>query len=108
MRMKKDNPVSIETISHLKSVVAQYLPGMSDADVRFSQERQTCANFCNHYPQGKQCVHQKSSDDHTHYKSQRRVVTLSKNYEQAQQIHRQYARLTLDDTGNIVKMVVSH
>jgi len=105
---EKDNPVSIETISHLKSVVAQYLPGMSDADVRFSQERQTCANFCNHYPHGKQCVHQKSSDNHTHYKSQRRVVTLSKNYEQAQQIHRQYARLTLDDTGNIVKMVVSH
>jgi hypothetical protein len=103
-----DLPVSIETISHLKSVVAQYLPGMSDAEIKFSHEQQTCANFCNHYPLGKQCVHQKSSDNHPHSKSQRRVVTLSKNYEQAQHVHRQYARLTLDDTGNIIKMVVSH
>jgi hypothetical protein len=103
-----DLPVSIETISHLKSVVAQYLPGMDDAEIRFSHEQQTCANFCNHYPQGKQCVHQKSSDDRPHSKSQRRVVTLSKNYEQAHHVHRQYARLTLDDTGNIIKMVVSH
>ena len=39
---------------------------------------------------------------------QRRVVTLSKNFERAQHIHRQYARLTLDEGGKIVKMVVSH
>jgi len=106
---ENDIPVSLETISHLKSVVAQYLPGMDDADISYSQERKSCANFCNHYPAGKVCIHPKTNgDSNSPYSSQRRVVTLSKNFERAKQNHRQYARLTLDDRGKIVKMVVSH
>jgi hypothetical protein len=106
---EQDIPVSLETISHLKSVVAQYLPGMDDADVSYSQERQSCANFCNHYPEGKGCIQPKANgNSNSPYSSQRRVVTLSKSFERANKQHRQYARLTLDDRGKIVKMVVSH
>ena len=106
---EKDMPVSLETISHLKNIVSQYLPGMGDAEVRFSQERQSCSFFCNHYPAGKKCIQQKTNgNSNSAFTSQRRVVTLSKNFERAQHTHRQYARVTLDERGQIVKMVVSH
>jgi hypothetical protein len=102
-------PVSLETITHLKSIVAQYLPGMDDAEVSFSQERQSCSNKCINCKAGKKygMAHEYMKND-SPSNSQRRVVTLSKNFERAQQIHRQYARLTLDEGGKIVKMVVSH
>jgi tetratricopeptide (TPR) repeat protein len=101
--------VSLETIAHLKSVVAQYLPGMNDAEVSLYHEHQTCSNLCGNCGSGKSCcLSQTSAKSPSTIKTQRRVVTLSKNFERAQQIHRQYARLTLDDQGKIVKMVVSH
>lgn len=101
--------VSLETISHLKSIVAQYLPGMSDAKVSIFHEHQKCSNLCSRCGSDKQCcLSQSTSKNQAPFKSQRRVVTLSKNSEQSQQTHRQYARLTLDERGKIVKMVVSH
>ena len=106
---EKDIPVSLETISHLKSVLAEYLPGMDDANVSLSRERQTCSNLCNHCSTDKKCgLSHENGKNSAPIKSQRRVVTLSKNFEQAQHTHRQYARLTLDESGKIVKMVVSH
>jgi hypothetical protein len=104
-----DIPVSLETIAHLKNVVSQYLPGMSDAEVSYSQERKSCSFFCNHYPAGKKCIQQKTNENgNSPYALQRRVVTFSKNFERAQHTHRQYTRVTLDEKGQIVKMVVSH
>jgi tetratricopeptide (TPR) repeat protein len=101
--------VSLETISHLKSIVAQYLPGMNDAKVSLSHEHQTCSNLCGHCGTGKKCgMSQANSKNPLQIKSIRRVVTLSKNFEVAQHTHKQYARLTLDERGKIVKMVVSH
>jgi hypothetical protein len=101
--------VSLETISHLKSIVSKYLPGMDDAKVSLSHEHQTCLNLCGNCGSGKKCAFSEvNSKNHVALKSERRVVTLSKNFEQAQRTHKQYARLTLDERGNIVKMVVSH
>lgn len=101
--------VSLETISHLKSVVAQYLPGMDDAKVSLFHEHQVCSIQCGHCGTEKKCAFsQANSKDGPKIKTRRRVVTLSKNFEQAQRTHRQYARLTLDERGKIVKMVVSH
>jgi hypothetical protein len=101
--------VSLETISHLKSIVAGYLPGMYDAEVSLSHEHQTCSNLCGHCGTGKKCAFSEAnSKNPIAIKSQRRVVTLSKNFEQSERMHKQYARLTLDERGNIVKMVVSH
>jgi hypothetical protein len=101
--------VSLETISHLKTIVAQYLPGMGDADVRLSHEHQRCSNLGGKCGCGKQCQFSRiASKRQPLGKPRRRVVTLSKNFEQAHLTHKQYARLTLDDQGNIIKMVVSH
>ncbi len=101
--------VSLETIAHLKSVVAQYLPGMNDAQVRLYHEHQTCANACGHCGTGTPCgLSVTGSKNQLSMKPQRRVVTLRKSFERAQRTHRQYARLTLDERGKIVKMVVSH
>jgi len=101
--------VSLETISYLKSIVSQYLPGMSDAKVSLSHEHQTCSNLCGNCGSGKKCgLSQANSKNQVSITTHRRVVTLSKNFEQAQHTHKQYARLTLDDQGKIVKMVVSH
>ena len=106
---ESDLQVSLETIDHLKGIVAQYLPGMNDASVKLFQERQTSPKLCDHCTCGKGCVLSKgNAKDNPVIKSQRRVVTLSKNFERAKHIHRQYARLTLDERGNVVKMVVSH
>jgi hypothetical protein len=106
---EEGSTVSLETISHLKSIVAQYLPGMDDAKVSLSHEHQTCSSLCGKCGSGKKCAFSEASSRYNHtIKSQRRVVTLSKNFEQAQHTHKQYARLTLDERGNIVKLVVSH
>ena len=101
--------VSLETISHLKSILAEYLPGMNDAKVSLYHEHQTCSNLCGNCGTGKKCaLSQTNSKTQGPLRSQRRVVTLSKNFEQAQRTHRTYARLTLDERGKIVKIVVSH
>lgn len=101
--------VSLETISHLKTIVAQYLPGMGDAKVSLYHEHQTCSNLCGNCGSGKKCgLSHANSKNQASITTHRRVVTLSKNFEQAQQTHKQFARLTLDEQGKIVKMVVSH
>jgi len=106
---ENESPVTLETISHLKGIVEQYLPGMGDADVRWTEERNTCSNFCHHCSPGRQCALSKANNKaDLKVKTQRRVLTLSKSFERAQHIHRQYARLTLDESGKIIKMVVSH
>jgi hypothetical protein len=104
-----DVPASLETIPHLKGFVAQYLPGMSDASVCLTEERQTCANLCGNCGSGKKCaLSQLNSKDLPAIKLNRKVVTLSKSYEGTRHTHRQFARLTLGEGGKIVKMVVSH
>jgi tetratricopeptide (TPR) repeat protein len=101
--------VSLETISHLKTIVAQYLPGMNDATISLSHEHQTCSNLCTTCGCGKQCQFaQANAKTPGSQKPQRRVVTLSKNFERAERVHKQYARLTLDEHNKIIKMVVSH
>lgn len=101
--------VSLETIAHLKTIVAQYLPGMNDAEVSLTHEHQRCSNLGGKCGCGKKCQFSGiASKQQPLGKPRRRVVTLSKNFELAQRTHKQYARLTLDDQGNIIKLVVSH
>ncbi len=104
-----ETEVSLETIAHLKSVVAQYLPGMDDAEVRLSHQHQRCSKGNGNCGCGKKCQFSRiPSKTQSGVKPQRHVVTLSKNFEKNAKVHTQYARLTLDEGGKIVKMVVSH
>ena len=98
-------PVPKDVLASVRKVVAQYLPGMSDAQLSFSQEREQCNGKEHTCPTSQLEVKQeKSPRDH---KVSRRLVLLSKHVTRSEGVHPQYARLTLDDQGKLVKLVVS-
>ncbi len=94
------------TLMHVKHVVKRYLPGMEDAEMVLSTEKDVCSG------DGHQCATaqfgSKVRGEHLH---QRHVVTLSKKFEIPQDsgetVHRHYARLTFDKSGKMVKLAVS-
>jgi tetratricopeptide (TPR) repeat protein len=116
-------PIPVETLSEVKRVVEQYLPGMRDAQVLFTHEQAEC-HAANHT-----CpTSQLTTRSRLSRQPERSVVTLSKQIQsppgetedhmpdgveasqdeaQPSRIHWHYARLTLDQEGHIVKMAVS-
>lgn len=90
-----------ELMTYVKRVVEQYLPGMEGADVTLSHEHAHCSgeHAC---PTG----HMKSAAPPDE-PSNRRLVLLSKPILQGEVVHHQYARLTLDAAGKLVKLAVS-
>jgi hypothetical protein len=91
---------------HVKHVVKRYLPGMEDADMILSTEK----NICN--GDGHQCATaQFGKKVHSEHINQRHVVTLSKKLSVSQNngdiVHRHYARVTFDKSGKMVKLAVS-
>ena len=96
------DPVPDEVMSHVKRVVAQYLPGMHGARVVMSHEHLECVSKGHNCPTA-----QLGSKAHPDVKLERRVVTLSKSIPFEQHTHPAYARLTLDKTGKVVKLAVS-
>jgi hypothetical protein len=98
-----------EVLGYVRNVVEQYLPGMSDADVIWSQEHWECDDDgCRRVPQqqnrngknGAKAEAQKS-------RPKRQVVTLCKQVTRVEHTHQHYARLTLDEGGKLVKLAVS-
>lgn len=94
------------TLMHVKHVVKRYLPGMEDAEMVLSTEKDVCSG------EGHQCATARfGSKVHQETLGQRHVVTLSKQYEIPQNsgktIHRHYARVTFDKSGKMVKLAVS-
>ena len=92
-------PVSPEIVAHVKSIVAQYLPGMSDASLHLTQ------SFAEAEP-NKTMPSETASGASAHLAG-RRVVALSKSIVQADLTHAQYARLTMDAEGKLLKLTVS-
>ena len=92
---------SPELTAHVKQVVKQYLPGMADAQVTLNQNsvlRHACG----------QPLSPNSCNPKNHIDPQgRQVVILSKRIAQADLYHPQVARLTMDKSGKLVKLVVS-
>jgi hypothetical protein len=96
-----------ETLIHVKHVVKRYLPGMEDAEMVLSREKEVQGRSVrdgNPVPfEGKQV----SSENI----GQRHIVTLSKKLEIPQNggktVHRHYARVTFDKSGKMVKLAVS-
>ncbi|MEX2161676.1 MAG: C25 family cysteine peptidase [Anaerolineales bacterium] len=88
-----------ETLATVKSVVAEYLPGMQGSQVSFSHEHVSCSGHNCNLP-------------HAHGKSvglapTRNLVTLSKKVPSGNYTHPQYARITMDARGKVVKLAVS-
>lgn len=107
--------VSAETFRYVRNLVAQYLPGMRDASLKIRKEKTVCSTSC------KRCQNTQtstigakamgSSQNDNQSASQpalnRQVVILSKQISSSDHIHKQIARLTLDENGKMVKLVVS-
>ncbi len=95
-------PIPDEVIAQVKTIVSQYLPGMTGARLSYAQERAGCQHAGHACPSaqfGAKAIPQQ--------KPNRQVVVLSKKVEQSKHTHQQYARLTLDAQGKLVKLVVS-
>jgi tetratricopeptide (TPR) repeat protein len=86
----------------VKKVVQQYLPGMLDAEVSVNTVRYACEGEGHNCPTAQ--MHVKSS---TAAGMGRQVVVLSKQVKKTTQTHYQYARLTLDANGKVIKLAVS-
>lgn len=108
IEVEQGSALPAEVLSAVKQVVASYLPGMLDAQATFSTERAVCAAHGHECPTsqlGCGCgANGKSGSVKT---PERRLVVLSKSFEKAGLIHPQFARLTLDSRGKLVKVVVS-
>jgi hypothetical protein len=95
-------PVPLEVMASIRKAVAQYLPGMEDAQVSLAEEKgERCGQQCpctNCGMRGKATRRSKAS---------RRLVTLSKQVTSPEGMHPNYARLTLDEAGKLLKLVVS-
>lgn len=91
-----------EVVEHVRQVVEQYLPGMSDARLTYSREHLACDGSSHQCPtsQLKSRVSPEAAET-------RQVVTLSKQVQRGDHLHAHYARLTLDYQGKVVKLAVS-
>lgn len=82
-------------IAQAKNLVKEYLPGIEYAEVRVRNQQ------INGFVSGK------SSKTSNPNASGWVVVSFSKQFTQAEKIHRQYARVTLDKEGKMIKLAVS-
>ncbi len=95
-------PIPGEVIDQVKKVVEQYLPGMQGAQLSLSHEHADCC--CD----GHECpTAQLGTKSRPDVVPQRKLVTLNKEARDAYNVHPIWARLTLDEDGEVVKMVVS-
>lgn len=93
------NQMPAEALATVKSVVAEYLPGMQGSKTSYSHEHIECLGHNCTLPH----VHRKAMG----LAPTRSLVTLSKSVKSGNQTHPQYARITLDAQGKMVKLAVS-
>jgi hypothetical protein len=112
-----NRPVPVEVLLSVKSVVEQYLPGMKDARILISRTRPVCQADDHACPTQQLGGSLGAKTDARQPNSaapgadpsaaERQVVTLSKLVPGGAHVHPLYARLTLDEKGQLVKLVVS-
>ena len=96
----KSTSVSVTAIARAKEMAKAYLPGIEYAEVRVS--RQHVRLDGRQYP-----VNPAGKGSANAHQSSRTVVSFSKQITFDQHVHRQYARVTLDQQGKVVKMAIS-
>jgi hypothetical protein len=120
-------PLPQETMAYVKTIVAQYLPGMEGAHLTFCHEQAGCRGEGHSCPTARFGAKGQPDDS-----PKRKVVVLSKEVAEtlvrpdypaghthagtsssvpdqagSVRIHHHYARLTLDEEGQLVKLAVS-
>ncbi len=94
-----DDPDSV-TVDRVRSIVAKYLPSMSDADCRVRGQHEGCEHDDHCCPSQQVGMKVGSGQNAT-------VVTLSKVVVDGATVHPHYARVTLDPQGKVTKLAVS-
>lgn len=106
-----EGPVPPEIMKGVQRAVAKYLPGMKDARLDYVCE--TSSSLENNPVSANSKSHGKSFTKKNTEKNKpggllnRNLVMLSKSIARQGEIHPIFARLTLDDRGRLVKLVVS-
>jgi hypothetical protein len=95
--------VSPEALKQVKNLLAEYLPGVEMADLRFSSQYTNGEGQVSRSP----AAGQKRKKNGAQTGGSRLVVTASKQVQVAQHVHRHYFRVTLDEAGKPVKMSMS-
>lgn len=100
-------PLNEETIDpamigKVKLIVSQYLPGMADAVCQIRSQHAICSGDDHTCP-----THQLGVKTHGSPNANSMVVTFSKQIPDGTRNHPHYARLTLDESGRVVKLAVS-
>ncbi len=98
------DPDEVEPIvmSKVRSIVADYLPGMADAVCKINTQHQMCHGV-NHVCPTHQLKLQKAPDG----SQPTVVVSFAKHISVGRNRHPHYARLTLDNEGKVLKLAVS-
>ncbi len=90
------------TLQKVKSLVARYLPGMSDATCRVRSHHCT-----SEVPGLPSTTHEPRHSVPRHPAGHTLVVTLAKSIQEGPRQHAHLARLTLDSAGRVLKLAVS-
>ncbi len=100
-------PMPANVLKSVKKVVKQYLPGMNNANLSYVHEhvrKKECYTHHSHHPKKKGKIFSSEkverNDDH-------QVITLRNETKLFDRKHPTYARLTLNEEGDLVKLVIS-
>jgi hypothetical protein len=107
-------PVPAEVMQSVQRAVAKYLPGMKDARLAYvcehaphSDNGGPLAQISTHIEPSPKKKSRQGKKGKQYESPFRRMVLLSKQVARHGEIHPVIARLTLDDRGKLVKMVIS-
>jgi hypothetical protein len=106
--MQENPPISRKTLAQVKSIVAEYLPGMQDAEINLTRSHAACSGKAHTCPTSTRGGKFKTSN-----KMQHNVITLSKHVEKSRAgneqslTHHHYVRIKIDDHGKLIKLAVS-
>lgn len=95
-------PVPGEVLKQVKAVVSEYLPGLESAELSVHHQYDDCDGKGHHCPTsqiGAKSAHNGGSG--------RTVVTIHKEVKIGPHKQQQYARVTLDQKGKVVKLALS-
>ena len=105
--------LNLETVATVKSVVEKYLPGMAGAEMTVCEPKAACLGLEHTCP-----TSQLGAKTIPLHLPKRNVITLSKHVigiskngdpqgKHTHQVHHHFARLTMDESGKVVKLSLS-
>ena len=100
--LESGSHVTNEALASVKEILEPYLPGIDKARIHICQQQPECTGDDHRCPSADlgQKVHHPEVSENV-------VVTISKEVKMAQYNHTQFARVTLDPQGKMVKLAIS-